>query len=431
MVFKYDKFTRSFGTILRDNKQVDEIAKTFPTLTIDMLQKFDVPAKFDGRPVWLDTLTPISEMYDCGRGWIFALVECLSSRYNIFTPFQYNILLSSIQPIFCPDERINDIINLTEGDSSMSLKECPSCVNTVYYGLKYLFVHGVCTTACMIYEEAVKAKGVQEVCQYTSLKELKPTCNIIFGSDEDECYDKNRAMRFFRCSTFANVEPNEETIKKEIYDNGPVVCSYQVYEDFINEYDGLTVYTGPKTGAKLLGGHSGKIVGWGEDKNKTPYWIVSNSWSTSWGIEGYFYMKRGSNVCKIEENIVTIFPDFATGYKNFPDDISIQDKNLISFRDELKLDPFNYYKPVTIKKIQEDKLKGDLNPYWDIQLIPNIFNQRAGEINRYPLLYKVEKLNIIKILIALGIALVIGGFLGFLLNLTLKRKGKKRRKRSK
>jgi len=34
-----------------------------------------------------------------------------------------------------------------------------------------------------------------------------------------------------------------------------------------------------------LGGHAIKVVGWGvtKDAKKTPYWIVANSWNTSWG----------------------------------------------------------------------------------------------------------------------------------------------------
>ena len=42
----------------------------------------------------------------------------------------------------------------------------------------------------------------------------------------------------------------------------------------------------------MEGGHAVKIVGWGvtEDANKTPYWIVANSWGPSWGLGGYFWM---------------------------------------------------------------------------------------------------------------------------------------------
>ena len=38
------------------------------------------------------------------------------------------------------------------------------------------------------------------------------------------------------------------------------------------------------------------VVGYGPD-----YWLVKNSWSTVWGMEGYIKMKRGRNMCGISE----------------------------------------------------------------------------------------------------------------------------------
>lgn len=42
--------------------------------------------------------------------------------------------------------------------------------------------------------------------------------------------------------------------------------------------------------------HSVVIVGWGkEEKTGTGYWIVRNSYGPSWGMNGDFLVKRGSN----------------------------------------------------------------------------------------------------------------------------------------
>ena len=78
---------KSFGTILRDNPDIENLAKTFPILTGDLLKDVIIPRTFDGRDQWYDYMPPVSEMLECGRGWIFAAVECLSSRYNIFTSY--------------------------------------------------------------------------------------------------------------------------------------------------------------------------------------------------------------------------------------------------------------------------------------------------------------------------------------------------------
>jgi C1A family cysteine protease len=44
--------------------------------------------------------------------------------------------------------------------------------------------------------------------------------------------------------------------------------------------------------------HEMVIVGYGE-LNNVPYWIVRNTWGTSWGQGGYVFIKRNTNECGI------------------------------------------------------------------------------------------------------------------------------------
>ncbi|MNF10457.1 Papain family cysteine protease [compost metagenome] len=56
----------------------------------------------------------------------------------------------------------------------------------------------------------------------------------------------------------------------------------------------------------FMSGHAIKIVVWGVDsQSKLPYWIVANSWGVDWGMNGFFWIKRGSNECEIEEYMYT------------------------------------------------------------------------------------------------------------------------------
>ncbi|XP_031722726.1 cathepsin O isoform X1 [Anarrhichthys ocellatus] len=38
-----------------------------------------------------------------------------------------------------------------------------------------------------------------------------------------------------------------------------------------------------------------------------PYWIVQNSWGTTWGNEGYVYIKIGGNLCGIADSVAAVF----------------------------------------------------------------------------------------------------------------------------
>lgn len=46
----------------------------------------------------------------------------------------------------------------------------------------------------------------------------------------------------------------------------------------------------------FLGNHAVNLVGYTEN-----YWILQNSWGPEWGMDGYFYMYRGDNLCNIGE----------------------------------------------------------------------------------------------------------------------------------
>ncbi|XP_068459020.1 pro-cathepsin H [Clinocottus analis] len=75
----------------------------------------------------------------------------------------------------------------------------------------------------------------------------------------------------------------------------PVSLAFEVTSDFMHYSQG--VYTSTechKTADKV--NHAVLAVGYGQESG-TPYWIVKNSWGSSWGIDGYFLIERGRNMC--------------------------------------------------------------------------------------------------------------------------------------
>lgn len=90
---------------------------------------------------------------------------------------------------------------------------------------------------------------------------------------------------------------------REIMTNGPVEAAFDVYGDFPNYHSGVYQHVI----GEFLGGHAVKMLGWGIEHG-TPYWLIANSWNEYWGEEGYFKIKRGTNECGIEADIVAGLP---------------------------------------------------------------------------------------------------------------------------
>ena len=50
-----------------------------------------------------------------------------------------------------------------------------------------------------------------------------------------------------------------------------------------------------------LTNHAVVVVGYGTDaETGEDYWTVKNSWGTTWGEQGYFRIRRGTDECGIE-----------------------------------------------------------------------------------------------------------------------------------
>jgi C1A family cysteine protease len=92
-----------------------------------------------------------------------------------------------------------------------------------------------------------------------------------------------------------------QVLKQYLYDHGPLIVSMYAdsFQGFNGSYDGS--YTFNYTSLPGRANHSVLIVGWSNNLppvfggvNPATGWIVKNSWGTSWGAGGYFYITYGS-----------------------------------------------------------------------------------------------------------------------------------------
>lgn len=251
----------------------------FPTVTAER-RGAAPPDTFDARTQWPDCAKTIGEIRDqssCGSCWAFGAAEVASDR--------------------------TCIAGGSKADFDISPEDLLACCSTCGFGcnggypimaMNWWVSQGIVTggnygsnEGCLPYEIKPCSSGCPS--------SPTPKCNKQCRSGYAMTYaaDKHHA------SSAYNVNNQEENIRQEIFNNGPVEAAFQVYQDFFTYTSGVYHHV---TGS-YAGGHAVKILGWGTESG-TPYWLVANSWNTSWGDKGFFKIRRGNNECGFESGIV-------------------------------------------------------------------------------------------------------------------------------
>ncbi|KAK7605317.1 hypothetical protein V9T40_007175, partial [Parthenolecanium corni] len=95
-------------------------------------------------------------------------------------------------------------------------------------------------------------------------------------------------------------QDNERLLQNAVAFKGPVAVSIDADNDF-RFYDSGVMYSESCSSTSL--DHSVLIVGYGTTSRGQDYWLVKNSWGTSWGEQGYIRMSRNrNNNCGIASN---------------------------------------------------------------------------------------------------------------------------------
>jgi C1A family cysteine protease len=75
--------------------------------------------------------------------------------------------------------------------------------------------------------------------------------------------------------------PTVDDIRRGVYQYGPVVATFYVYNDFYSYHSGIYSYTS----GQYVGAHAVVVVGYDDT---TQSFLVKNSWGTGWGESGFF-----------------------------------------------------------------------------------------------------------------------------------------------
>jgi len=370
---------KSFGTILKDNRYVK-----FQSTKYKQVKKVfskTLPLEFNPIYNWGTFLSPLHNQGKCGACWALSTTKALNDRYailslgsftDVFSPYQMIMCQGTIFPGIPLDKNSVYQINLDAHTSGA----CNG--NSLFTAMDYLYTVGCVSEQC-VSRGLFSKYNIQDIAEIVS-PESVPMCQSILGENYDECMDRSITPRFYRTIVGYQVDPDIESIKQEIYKWGPVATGFKIYEGFM-DYDGKTIYTGPKKEEKEIGGHSVEILGWGRENN-IDFWWICNSWGTEWGLSGFFKMKMNIPECDLEKNVVGFIPDFI-GFNikmiNYPISTSPE---LIALREWMNINPIYGYKNTTIKEIKEGKLKGDLIPIFPTNL-PDMYKEWLGQVDKH------------------------------------------------
>jgi len=109
-----------------------------------------------------------------------------------------------------------------------------------------------------------------------------------------------------KCTSVKCNSQDEATMASNVATNQPAsICVYaESWQDYTS---GVLAESDCKNGYDSLD-HCVQAVGFTDINESNGYWIVRNSWGTSWGEAGYIYLAYGTNTCGVadEATFVTI-----------------------------------------------------------------------------------------------------------------------------
>jgi len=243
----------------------------------DITPADSIPASFDSRTEWPGCIGQILNQGECGSCWAFGTAETLSDRFCIHSNGSIHVQLSELDLVAC--DTLDDGCNGGWPETAWQF-----AINS-----------GLVIDACIPYNETIPTcPPAQQPClNFVPTPPCPKKCSN---------GDNWSSVLHYAADGYA-VGATVAQIQTEMMTKGPVQAVFSVYQDFLSYKSGVYKHL---TGS-YVGGHSVKIIGWGV-LNSQPYWLVQNSWTATWGDQGYFMILRGVNECGIEASIYAGLP---------------------------------------------------------------------------------------------------------------------------
>ncbi|XP_005038417.1 PREDICTED: dipeptidyl peptidase 1 [Ficedula albicollis] len=240
-------------------------------LTPELLKKVSsLPESWDWRNVnGVNYVSPVRNQGSCGSCYAFSSMGMLEARIRILTN-------NTQKPVFSPQQVVS---------CSQYSQGCDGGFPYLIGG-KYVQDFGVVEEDCFPYTAQDSPCLFKRSCYHYYASEYHYVGGFYGGC-------------------------NEALMKLELVLHGPLTVAFEVYNDFMLYKEGIYHHTGLRDNLNPfeLTNHAVLLVGYGKDpESGEKFWIVKNSWGTSWGEDGYFRIRRGTDECAIESIAVAATP---------------------------------------------------------------------------------------------------------------------------
>ncbi len=224
------------------------------SLTLEMDEVYDLsalPSSVDWRTK--GAVTPVKDQGQCGSCYTFSTTGALEGAYQI----KHSSLVSF------SEQQVVDCSNLKNGGPNMGCNGGQIALSSDWVGKN----GGLCTESAYPYVSGTTlAAGT---CQ--------KTCSLVSGS---------------KVSSTTTVSANSDSAMMTALVQQPVSVAIEADQRSFQLYSS-GVFSG-SCGTSL--DHAVLLVGYGTDfSSGLDYYILKNSWATSWGSSGYVYLGKGND----------------------------------------------------------------------------------------------------------------------------------------